>query len=65
MHQFVNELKGTILFIVSCWLNIMAFVDRNTITFLLGTISSLCVITYYGIRIYKELKNKKNVGESK
>lgn len=65
MHLLINELKGTVLFILSCYLNFMAFIDQTTITFVLGTLSSLCVIAYYAIRIYRELKHKSDVGESK
>ena len=58
MNLFLNEIKGMLLFILSCYLNFMAFVDQTMVTFFLGTISSLCVIAYYSIRIYKETKQK-------
>lgn len=53
-------MKGTLMFVVSCFLNFLAVVDKTMITFSLGAISSALVSIYYAIRIYKEIKNKKN-----
>jgi len=61
-HFMYDELKGTYLFICSTFLNFFAVMDKTTVTFILGAISSVCVIVYYAIKIYYSIKHKKDVG---
>lgn len=59
MNLVIQELKGLLLFCVASLLNVLSLVDRNTVTFVLGTTSTSLVIVYYAIAIREKLKNKK------
>lgn len=54
-----NNNGGFTLFIASWLLNIMFIMDRQTITFILGSIATICAIVNYGIVIYKNTRKKK------
>ena len=68
MNQIVHELKGLTMFSVASILNVLSMIDRSTITFVLGTITSFVVIVYYTVAISEKIKNQKqnkDVGKAK
>ena len=68
MNQITHELKGLTMFSVASILNVLSMIDRSTITFVLGTITSVVVIVYYTVAITEKIKNQKqnkDVGKAK
>jgi hypothetical protein len=62
MQEIVHEVKMLLVFIFSNLLSIWSIVERKDVTFWLGTIGTVSMIVYYCIRIWKDLKGKKDVG---
>jgi hypothetical protein len=65
LHSFPkeNKVKAMVSIKISiAWVfvQILAIVDRGTVTFVLSTIATLLVIAYHIIRIRKEVKGKSN-----
>lgn len=58
MHNDNNDL-GVIGSIFSIMLNIVAYLDRSTVTFSLGCVVAMLTIIYYIIKIYNEFLNTK------
>ena len=62
--MWLSEVKGTLLFISAMFLNFIYSMDRGTVTFILGSLSSICVTIFYCIKIYRLIKKKRDVGKS-
>ncbi len=58
MQDVLHELKMIAGFVFLQILNIWSIVERQDVTFYLGTLGTLLMIAYYAIRIYKDLKSK-------
>ncbi len=58
----VHEMKGTLLFICSMFFNLLTVLSKSDVTFFLGAVSSICVIVFYVIKIYRLVKRKRDVG---
>lgn len=58
MMENQNGVPGLLLIAISWILQFMHMMDRATITFVLSMISTIVAISYYLIKIYKELKKK-------
>lgn len=63
MHTDNNEL-GAVGTVLSIFINVIAYIDRGTVTFAMGCIVGTLTIIYYIVKIYNEFlnakKNKKN-----
>ena len=43
----------------SIFLNVAAYIDKSTVTFVLGVVVAILTITYYVLKIYNEFLSKK------
>ena len=54
-----NNTHGGLLLVLGSWsFHLIAILDRNSISFILGTIVSIMAIVHYWMQIRKNLKDK-------